>query len=239
MLHVRAIKKFHNAKGILLGYRIKDEATGQEMDVYKEQLKSAIVNNQCVVTNMTLTSDGRLIGRAAPAPKTRSKVELLEVYTNGRNLVAGLTYTNTSNGKQYNGLDVGQSFDFGAELTEGIKRGKYSNISIVDGKPDMSNVRRKSFSKVKNKITNLLKNNGVIIECQVLKTNTKFEYTVKILGYESIKHDEPLIKALFALMQDICITERIRILKISGDTLLVTCASGISDVRSAFEKIKL
>ena len=70
-MKVRAIRKFHDDKGILIGYTIQDEATGQQMNVYKEQLKQAVINKQCEIVNMTLTSDGRLIGKAAPAPKKR------------------------------------------------------------------------------------------------------------------------------------------------------------------------
>ena len=44
MLQVRAIRKFHDDKGILIGYTIKDEVTGQEMNVYKDQLKNAVNN---------------------------------------------------------------------------------------------------------------------------------------------------------------------------------------------------
>ena len=34
-----------------------------------EQLKAAIMNGQCEVVNMTLTSDGRLLGSASNKPK--------------------------------------------------------------------------------------------------------------------------------------------------------------------------
>ena len=53
MMKVRAIRKFHDDKGILIGYTIQDEATGQKMNVYKEQLKQAVINKQCEIVNMT------------------------------------------------------------------------------------------------------------------------------------------------------------------------------------------
>ena len=95
MLKVRVIKKFHDEKGILLGYTIMDEQ-GNTRNVYKDQLKRAVASGQVDAVNMTLTSDGRLIGKASikPAKKVNTPkltgCKVVEIYTNGRNIAGAL-----------------------------------------------------------------------------------------------------------------------------------------------------
>lgn len=250
MLKVRVIKKFHNEKGVLVGYTIQDESTGQMMNVYKENLKAAIVNDQCEVVNMTLTSDGRLIGKAAPAPKKKqpvrkeSGINLIEVYTNGKHLAAGFVDKTRFDaelhdaGKEYKGLPAHQSFDVGHELLENIKNNYYDNVRIIDGKPDMSKVRRKSFSKVRSKMINLLKNNGVSTQLKVEKSDSKYEYRIAIENYDSVCDDEPLAQTLYALITDALITAKIKTLYIDEDSVFVSCMTGINDVRKALKDIK-
>ena len=60
MLTVRVRETYKNGNGTII-YRIQDIRTRQIKDVTMEQLKFAIANNQCAVTNFTLTSDGRLV----------------------------------------------------------------------------------------------------------------------------------------------------------------------------------
>lgn len=86
MLTVRVIQTFKNGNKIV-GYRLQDTRTNQVMNVGCSQLKNAIVNEQCAVTNMTLTSDGRLIGhkennavaQKETKPAQKSKEELLDI----------------------------------------------------------------------------------------------------------------------------------------------------------------
>lgn len=248
MLRVRAIKKFHDAKGILIGYTIQDEATGQQMNVHKNQLKQAIINKQCEVVNMTLTSDGRLIGKAAPAPKKRERtgsgINLLEVYTNGRRFVGGLVdntkfheSVNITHPTEYKGLRLHQSFDVGHEIMNNLSENYYDNIKIVNGKPDMSAVKRKSFSKVKEKMIKLLKNNGIKFALKVEKSAEKYEYAIIIDGYDRFEDLEPMTQAVYCLIEDACITNKIKVLYIDENTVYVENLSGIADVRKALKEI--
>lgn len=251
MMKVRAIRKFHDDKGILIGYTIQDEATGQQMNVYKEQLKQAVINKQCEIVNMTLTSDGRLIGKAAPAPKKREQVHkgsginLIEVYTNGRHLVAGLVDKTVFDAeihepaKNYNGLAAHQSFDVGHELTDNIKHNYFDNIRIIDGKPDMSAVKRKSFSKVRDKMIKLLKNNGINFTLKVEKSDRKYEYAIIIEGYDKIEGEEPMVQTIYSLIEDAVITAKLKPLYIDEDSVFVQCMTGINDVRKALKDIRL
>ena len=248
MLRVRVVKKYHDAKGILIGYTIESVDTKERRNVYKDALKQAVINGQCEVVNMTLTSDGRLIGKAAPAPKKKQPqgtgINLIEVYTNGRSLVAGLIDRTAfdmrvnNSGKEYNGLAAHQSFDVGHELMENIKNKCYDNVKILDGKPDMSKVRRKSFSKVRDKMVNLLKNSGVNPLLKVEKAENKYEYQIIIEGYNSVCNDEPLAQTLYALIVDALVTAKIKTLYIDEDSVFVSCLTGINDVRKAVKNLK-
>ncbi len=69
MLKVRVIRKYKDPKTeLLVGYTIQDMNTGNTMNVYKDQLKQAIKAGQVDCINMTMTSDGRLIGKAYKEP---------------------------------------------------------------------------------------------------------------------------------------------------------------------------
>lgn len=69
MLKVRVIRKYKDPKTeLLVGYTIQDMNTGNTMNVYKDQLKQAIKAGQVDCVNMTMTSDGRLIGKAYKEP---------------------------------------------------------------------------------------------------------------------------------------------------------------------------
>lgn len=60
MVTCKCINKFRDTHNIIIGYRLKD-TTGKCIDVTPDQVKVAIKNNQIAVTNLTLTSDGRLV----------------------------------------------------------------------------------------------------------------------------------------------------------------------------------
>lgn len=69
MLKVRVIRKYKDPKTeLLVGYTIQDMSNGNTMNVYKDQLKQAIKAGQVDCINMTMTSDGRLIGKAYKEP---------------------------------------------------------------------------------------------------------------------------------------------------------------------------
>jgi len=59
MIALTCIEKFKKNNKIY-GYRVQDQQ-GNTRDVTSEQLKNAMLNQQVTVTNLTLTSDGRLV----------------------------------------------------------------------------------------------------------------------------------------------------------------------------------
>ena len=88
MLTVRVRETYKNGNGTII-YRIQDIRTRQIKDVTMEQLKFAIANKQCAVTNFTLTSDGRLVEHKENTttqkenkPAKKSKEELLKIVYN-------------------------------------------------------------------------------------------------------------------------------------------------------------
>ena len=248
MLRVRAIRKFHDAKGILLGYTIKDEATGQEMNIHKDQLKNAVINKQCEVVNMTLTSDGRLIGKAAPkakskATKNKMGINLLEVYTNGRNIVAGLVDSlefhklEGVTPEEFKGVQLGCSFEAWSDISSMIKSNSYDNVKIVDGKPDMSNVKRKSFKSIKPRLLKLLDAHGIDIKLSVEKGNAKNEYNIIIDNYDSIDA-ATAVQIIMCLIEDAMITHKLTNVIITDENVVsVQCYTGINDVRKAIKSV--
>lgn len=60
MITCECVNKFRDKHNTIIGYRIKD-TTGKCIDVTPEQIKVAIRNKQVTFTNLTLTSDGRLV----------------------------------------------------------------------------------------------------------------------------------------------------------------------------------
>lgn len=83
MIQAKCIKKFRDKNNHIYGYCLVD-LNGRTQDVKPENLKKAIAKNQINVTNLTLTSDGRLVDRQddtfkniklgdAPTRKTSSK----------------------------------------------------------------------------------------------------------------------------------------------------------------------
>lgn len=60
MIVVRCIEKFRDKNNVIIGYRLQD-SQGVAKDVYPDQLKVAIRNQQITVINLTLTSDNKLI----------------------------------------------------------------------------------------------------------------------------------------------------------------------------------
>lgn len=241
ILRVRAIKKYHDAKGILIGYTIQDE-NGQTMDVHKDQLKQAVASGQCEVVNMTLTSDGRLIGKASKEKKPRQSnktgINLLEVYTNGKNIVGAMVHSDIYG--HTDGLNDDISFEVGFEAVKNMAEGLYDNIKVIDGKPDLSGVKRKSFKNVKDKMFKVLVNNGVKLGFEVAKMEKKYEYAV-IANCENGKLDaeeSTLLQIVHCLINDAMATAKIKSVYINGNTYMVGCMTGITDVRKAVKSIK-
>ena len=262
MLRVRTIKKYHDAKGILLGYTIQNvDNPAEVMNVTKENLKLAISRGQAEVVNMTLTSDGRLIGKAAPAPKKKPEnqrvnafvhnvngEDLLEIYTNGRNIVAALVNQeelakNTWGVKTLPGWTPGIVFDIGHEAVNKASHNRYDNIKIVDGKPDLSAIKRRSFKQVKPKIIKSLSalTDLKALSISVNKGENKYEYVVVIDNYDSLvgADDSNITTAqlIFCLLEDAFVTAKIKTGYIDEDKFTVQCMTGIADVRKAVKTI--
>lgn len=60
MITAKCIQKFRDKNNRICGYRLQDQQ-GYTKDVNSEQLKAAIAQKQIVITNLTLTIDGRLV----------------------------------------------------------------------------------------------------------------------------------------------------------------------------------
>ena len=284
------IKKFHDKNGKLVGYTLRNENNPTEvMNVTKEQLKSAIMNGQCEVVNMTLTSDGRLLGSASNKPKInvmtqeqhtqlhleqqqRAKAQLeeqrrqeeaqrraeeerrrqleaqmpkcseklLEIYTNGKKIVAAFIdqtdlANKTSGIHEINGIKASLTFDVGHEATRKISDCDYDNISIVNGKPDLSKIKRKSFKSVKAKLLKIVAENYGKFTLEVSKTDKKYEYAIKINEYAELLNTDKLtiIQIIYCLIEDAMVTSKFKCEYIDGDTMYIRSLNTIKDVRAA------
>lgn len=244
MLRVRAIKKIYGADRQLLGYVIADEATGQVKSVHKNELKQAVVNKVCEVTNMTLTSDGRFIGHACEKPKTKEKagtgLKLAEVYTNGRKIVGGLV-DSTEYYKRQNkvpqsvlGTTPGFVFEPGLMITEQIKINMYDNVKIIDGKPEMPETKRKSFKTIKPKLLKLLEGSNLDTSMTVAKGNEKYQYFITINNYAEI-NSAGAGNIVRCLVDDSLTTAKLKVEAFKGDIIEVKSITGIADVRKAIK----
>lgn len=73
MIQAKCIEKFRDEHNKIYGYRLQD-INEQTQDVTPSDLKSAILNNQISVTNLTLTSDGRLIDKKPEKQLQNTKI---------------------------------------------------------------------------------------------------------------------------------------------------------------------
>lgn len=65
MIQATCIKKFRDKQGKIYGYRLKD-CNGNVKDMESYDLKTAIERHEILVTNLTMTSDYRLIDSSVP-----------------------------------------------------------------------------------------------------------------------------------------------------------------------------
>lgn len=63
MLQLTCIKKLRDKNGFIRGYRLKD-MSGEVRDIRPDALKNAIALQECIVDNLTLTSDWRLVDKS-------------------------------------------------------------------------------------------------------------------------------------------------------------------------------
>jgi len=240
VLVVRVIKKYYDKDDKLLGYEIMSKA-GEKRSVYKDQLKNAIANGQVVCENMTFTSDGRLIGRASVKPVERKAknpgqqksvpiqtVAVKAIITNGRKIGGAL-------------LDVAPStqykeFETGLNAEASIKSGRYSNISIVNGKPDFNNVKKISYSKIKPKLIRILADNGINPSFDVQKfgsdESNKYGYNITVDTTNGLN-------VIRLLVENEMILAKNKVLGFDGNCIKVECITGIKDVRKVVKGIKI
>lgn len=82
MVTVICTKAYRNNKNKIYGYNIQD-LYGQSCDISPENLKQAITNKQISVTNITLTSDGRLIIKDRKTVDSLDKLDINELDADG------------------------------------------------------------------------------------------------------------------------------------------------------------
>lgn len=70
MITAICVHKFRDKNNVIFGYRLQD-ASGMTTDVKADALKQAIRNKQLEVTNLTLTSSGRLVNKKAEPLKNK------------------------------------------------------------------------------------------------------------------------------------------------------------------------
>lgn len=221
MLEVRVTRKFHDQKGILVGYTVKDINTGETMNVYKDSLKKAAMEGSVRIENMTLTSDGRLIGRASEKPAVkRQEWEVITLYNLGKDIIGMII------GDRYSGK---KTFKFGADAMESINNGSVKLIEASKKKPFKS-----VFEKTYKALTEQLGENKLNI--QVEKTG-KDEYRIE---WNKASITSELAYAYIHM----CIEYSMRIAKIKvpehfENGVIVKSLTGMTDVRKAIKAAKL
>ena len=85
MLQATCILKFRDKHNQIYGYRLKD-TTGNTRDVKSEALKNAIKNKQIHITNLTLTSDNRLVDTNTSKQKVQPKQTIMSTIEIERSL---------------------------------------------------------------------------------------------------------------------------------------------------------
>lgn len=234
MVELFAINKLYK-DGTLFGYTVLDTSTRQSMNVTKEALKQAVINKQVNVVNLTLTSDGRLLGDAslkaykrytAPvkAPATpKSNNQLLEIYNNGKRICMVK--------QSINGVE---SFENGLVAQEKIEKKFYNNVRYEDDKPVLKEIKKKPFKGMKNKIIKQINSLEDKVHITANTSDVKKEYNVEIDGASNPKS----MQLIYSLIIDCCITERIKVLYVNDKTVRVQSMTNIKDLRAALKEIK-
>lgn len=170
-LRIEIIEKIHRNRK-LVAYKIRTEQ-GEESCIAKDAVKEAIRNGKVEVTNMTVTSDGRILGSAKPSIKKDSNKEIeykiVEVYTHNDKIVGALVdesdavKANIISNHDINGLGSGYTFETADIAIDRIANNIYSNIKLHDNEVK-SSISRVEFSTVLKNMINLLVLNDVAIE---------------------------------------------------------------------------
>lgn len=224
MLRVRVIQKFHNKEdGKLLGYTIQNEDNPSEIKhIYKDALKRAVASGQCEVVNMTMTSDGRLIGKASKAPTPRvprTTLAIKELYNVGKDIIGGeIMDVKTNECRFFIGSDIQAFIDKGMLQRTGEEK-----------KRTFKSIYNKALAKVQESLSEPI---GVTV--------TKFEKGLYTVDYTSDWYNKanPSVLALFAMCVEYAMkVAKIKVVSIDSVTGKVTVNSltGINDVRKALK----
>lgn len=213
-------KLLDNNTGKLVGYVISDVTTGQTMRVTKDQLKAAVINKQCECMNMTLTRDGRLIGKASRLPANAANMEFASrngmanpnipvidaVLTNGRGIGAVRIKDATGNLSFMSGL---------------ITKNSLASGTIVG---DVQKVPRRSYSKFRNTFINNCKCSDKDFVVSKIGSSHSTDYVVK----------GPFDNTSSVIVENGLLSNKIKPVEyLSADTLRVQCLTGVNDVRKA------
>lgn len=237
---VRVIKKYYK-DGVLIGYNIMD-TNGNSIDIKKEALKSAVMSGKIAVENMTLTSDGRLIGRAGKKktnnrvvpPVARPVVNVVEVYTNGRN-IPGVLVSTSEKMDSIAGLNPGCTFDTGLDYIANVKNNWYNNVKLENGKVT-GEFKKKSFKNIRNKLVELVVNNTVEPGIAVTKSEDRLKNKTYVIEIDTHCAPTQISQAILILIMDTLYSNSIIPLCIYDDIVIeVKCITGINDVRKALK----
>lgn len=250
MLRILVTKKYYdNTTGTLVGYRVRNVDTGEEMDASKDAVKNMAIRGELEIVNMTLTSDGRLIGRATnklkekPVKKGTGR-RIARVYTNGRKIACALVDENAylnnigiTHKTSYSGIETGFTFDTGLEATEGMEKGKYDNVKVVDGKIVLApEIKKQSYKSIKEKLLATLEANDIHSTLSVHKCDEKYKYAIVIDNYDRFSDLSPMTQIILILIENALYDAKIKPTYINEDTMYVRCMTGIADVRKALKE---
>lgn len=181
VLKVEVIKKIHKNRK-LVGYKIRDDK-GNEMDIDKNALKDALKGGKVEVTNMTVTSDGRILGAAKPSvnKNMRKEIEyrLVEVYTYNDNIVGAMIDESEAvdagiiDEHDIAGLSHGYTFETADTVIDRMANNIYSNMNISNGTID-SDIKRVDIESANESMLDLLRANEIVVD------STKIEQCICI-----------------------------------------------------------
>lgn len=251
-IDVTVVKKFHDGKGQLIGYRIVD-CNNTPKDVRKEALKAAVVNGQVTVNNMTLTKDGRFIGRAMNAytPATASAAtrqlpyDVVEIYNLGKDIIGVMVNEqrfvesgNVDISHRYTHVPRYMNFLNGERFKEMLKSGMVSNVKIADGKLVLGeNVKKKQFKAVVDKMMKVIFeecHTGLVVT--VTKSEDKSDKYGYIVEVACGARDDVTMNAISVMLYYLIKENKQQFKRYLGwNRMEFKCITGIKDARDTFK----
>ena len=156
MIVVSVVRNIRDDKGNITGYIIQDEY-GKQAGIYKDNLKENIRNGLCTVTNLKLTSDGRLITKQQAKVHKEEKPTLI---INENNKTAANTAPSIC-GVQIKNIKTGHGregeYYYGTVYYNGKKLGNWGqdpNGCISDNYEFNENILKEALNKYRIKVCN-------------------------------------------------------------------------------------